>query len=116
MATNLVNYTNVINIPVAGASSGDPVLVGRIWGVALNDTDADGNVDVRLPAMYYIYDLSVKAVDGSGNKAVAVGDEIFYVPADTPKLSKKVSGTHFGYSLETITAGSTDTINILISP
>jgi hypothetical protein len=58
----------------------------------------------------------VKAVNDSGNSAVAVGDEIFYVDADTPKLSKKSSGYKFGIALEAVTSGETATINVLHIP
>jgi hypothetical protein len=114
MATNLIQKEGrEIQLAVAGKSSGDPVLKGTITGVCLTDTDASGNVVVDLGG---IYDLSVKAVDDSGNSGVAIGDKIFYVAADTPKLSKKASGYFFGYALEVITSGATDTINVLQIP
>lgn len=91
--------------PVAG----DPLLVGQLGGVALTDERADGTTSVDTDG---VYDLSVKAVDGGGNSAVAVGDVLYYVTADTPKLSKKATGVRFGYALEAITSGATDTINV----
>jgi hypothetical protein len=96
-----------------GKKSGDPVVKGTITGVCITDTDASGNVVVDLGG---VYDLSVKAVDDSGNSAVAIGDKIFYVVGDTPLLSKKASGYFFGYALEIITSGATDTINVLQIP
>jgi hypothetical protein len=62
-----------------------------------------------------VYDLSVKAVNDSGNSTVAIGDKLYYVSGDTPKLSKKVSGVFFGYAMEGITAGSTATIEVLLA-
>ncbi len=103
----------VIEAAIAAITSGDPVLIGTggLHGVAQIDTDGDGNVEVDVGGS--VYDLSVKAVDDDGDSAVAVGDRIFYVAADTPKLSKKKSGTFFGIALEAIIAGSTDTIKVL---
>jgi hypothetical protein len=73
------------NVP----ASGDPVLVGQLPGVALT---ANAPTAPRRSTRHGVYDLSVKGVDGGGNSAVAVGDIIYYVTADTPKLSKKATG------------------------
>lgn len=93
-------------------ASGDPILVGQIPAVAVAAKDATtGKTPCKMEG---VFDLSVKAVDGGGNSAVAVGDIIYYVSADTPKLSKKTSGVRFGYALEAITSGATDTIYVKI--
>ena len=99
-------------------ASGGPIRYGSLTGVALTDEAEDGN-----PANYVsgdfgpsVWDLSVKAVNDSGNSAVSVGDPLFYVDADTPKISKKATGYFFGFALEAITSGSTDTINVVHSP
>ncbi|MEW6555084.1 MAG: DUF2190 family protein [Actinomycetota bacterium] len=112
MATN-IKYPKGDQIKVASASrsSGDPVAVGQITGVALIDTDADGNITLKRNGSA---DLSVKGIDGSGNSAVAVGDAIYYVEADTPKLSKKATGVLFGYALGTVGSGQTATIEVLL--
>ncbi len=114
MAKNLVYkdgsqlkfYTN------ADLNSGDPFVVGQIPAVAMADEEEDGNVVGR---MIGVFNLSVKAIDGSGNSAVVIGDKIYYVSADTPKLSKKADGILFGYALEGITAGETATIKVLLA-
>jgi predicted RecA/RadA family phage recombinase len=93
----------------ATPKSGDPVLVGQIPGVALTDERADGTTTVDTEG---VFKLSVKGVDGSGNKAIAAGDIIFYVAADTPKLSVKATGVRYGYALEAVTSGSTATIRV----
>lgn len=93
----------------AGVKSGDPVAVGQITGVALIDADANNKATVDTAG---VYDLSVKAIDAGGNSAVAVGDAIYFVSGDAPKLSKKNTGVLFGYALEAVDAGATDTINI----
>lgn len=89
--------------------SGDPVLVGQIPGVALTDERADGTTSVDTEG---VFRLSVKGVNGSGNTAVAAGDIVYYVSADTPKLSAKATGVRFGYALDAITSGSTSTIRV----
>ena len=94
MATNKVAEAHIQSWAVAGKSSGDPVILEKMTGVCLGDTDAtSGNVIVDTEG---IYDLSVSAVNDAGNSAVADGDMIFYVVGDTPVLSKKASGVFFG--------------------
>jgi predicted RecA/RadA family phage recombinase len=112
MAKNMIQKEGkYISLSIASKLSGDPALVGNITGVCLTDTDSAGKVSLDLgPA---VYDLSVAAIDGSGNSAVGIGDKLYYVQTDTPKLNKKTTGTFFGYALEAITSGSTDTINVL---
>ncbi|MBI2758787.1 MAG: DUF2190 family protein [Chloroflexi bacterium] len=116
MAENLkfIGTHGIGTVPTDPASpaSGDPVLVGKIGGVAVNAKDGSGNTVVDFGPS--VYSLSVKGIDGVGNAAVAVGDEIFYVTADTPKLSKKATGVHYGFALEAITSGSTATIKVLV--
>ncbi len=94
----------------AGVVSGDPVFVGGMTGVALTDRDADGNATVDFGG---VYDLSVKGINDAGNVAVAAGDAIYFVNADTPKLSKKSSGLFFGYALEAVNSGATTTIQVV---
>ncbi len=112
MAGNMVmKYGRYIEVAKADVDSEDPVVVGNITGVATTDTDSSGNVSIDREG---VYDLSVKAIDLSGNTKVAIGDVIYYVDGDTPKLSKKASGIPFGIALETIsTVGGTSTINVL---
>lgn len=90
--------------------SGDPVLVGSMCGIATTDYNAaTGKASVDFGG---VYDLSVNAVNNAGNSAVAIGDPIYYVAGDTPVLSKKQTGVLFGFAMETITSGSTATINV----
>ncbi|HDM08701.1 MAG TPA: DUF2190 family protein [Candidatus Omnitrophica bacterium] len=112
MATNYVQEGKVLDLSIADINSGDPVAVGEIVGVALTDTDSDGKVAVLTKG---VFKLSVKGVDGAGNSAVAIGDYIYYVAADDPKLSKKDSGTLFGIALGTVAAGATGTIPVKIA-
>lgn len=96
-------------------ASGDPVIVGQLPGVALTTETADGNTTIKFDG---VADLSVKAVTtAASGSAVAVGDILYYVPANTPKLSKAVGDSgavRFGYALEAITSGSTDTIRVKV--
>jgi hypothetical protein len=122
MATNSI-YAPGYKLAVACSSpttpaSGDPVRYGYLTGVALTDEGEGGNAATNTTVDFgpAVWDLSVAAVDDSGNSAVAVGDALFYVDADTPKISKKVSGYFFGIALEAISSGATDTINVLHMP
>jgi hypothetical protein len=130
MAGNRVNalgrqlYTFPTN---GGATSGAPCRVGNIPGVALVDQDTNSGTTVDFAG---VYALSVAGINDSGNVAVAVGDPIFYVDADTPKLSKKAAagyyfGTAMGPSTGTndgttlanlVTSGATATIAVRIGP
>lgn len=96
----------------ASPVSGDPVLVGQLAGLAETSMDAaTGLTTVRFKG---VATLSVKGVDGGGNSAVAVGDILYDVTGDTPKISKKASGIRYGYALGTVTSGSTATIRVKI--
>lgn len=99
----------------ATPASGDPVTCGQVPGVALTDEGDGGNgATATTVALDGVFDLSVKGVNGSGNSAVAVGDIIYYVSGDTPKLSKKATGVRFGYAREAVASGATSTINVQI--
>ena len=124
MATNIKRYLQgnfVVSVTVshpATPSSGDPVRYGELTGIAVSDEAEGGNPTGKTSVEFgaLIADVSVKGVDDSGNSAVAVGDSIYYVDGDTPALSKKASGYFFGFAMETINSGSTDTINVLKVP
>lgn len=103
-----------IEAALAGAVSGDPVVVGQLPGVALTsaaDNPATNIVTVETDGVFL---LSVKGIDGGGNSAVAIGDVIYHVNADTPKLSKKNTGVRFGYALDVVGSGMTATIRVKI--
>lgn len=123
MATNQVgDYTAVWHKSVicsnpATPASGDPIRIGYETGMALTaestaGTDLSGNLTgyTTVDVGPFRAKFSVKGVNDSGNSAVADGDLIFYVDADTPKLSKKASGYFFGFARGAVNSGSTATI------
>lgn len=121
MATNEISQgyrMSVVCSDPTTPASGDPVRYGTLTGVALTDEGEGGNATTETSVDFgpTTYDLSCKGVNDSGNSAIAVGDSIFYVDADTPKLSKKSSGYFFGIAMEAVTSGSTDTIKVLHCP
>lgn len=122
MATN-IRHEPGWNLPVAVTNpatpaSGDPVRLGNLTGIALTDEGDGGNESTETSVNFgpYIAEFSVKGIDDSGNSAVALGDSIFYVDADTPKLSKKASGYFYGFAMGTLEAGATGTIEVYHPP
>lgn len=94
--------------------SGDPVLVGQIPGVALTDERTDGTTSVDMQG---VFDLSVQGVDAvPANVAVAVGDIVYYDAASPgAKLNRDATnGVRFGYALEAVASGATDTIRVKV--
>ena len=118
MATNIVFdpgwLLSVVCSDPATPASDDPVRYGNLTGLAMVDEDSDGYTAVNFGP--FIANLSVKGVDGSGNSAVAVGNALWYVDADTPKLSKKATGYFYGIALETVNSGATKTIQVMHIP
>lgn len=118
MASNIIKQPGqtlaVVCSDPTTPQTGDPVRFGEMTGIALTDEGEGGNSATETTVYFgpCVVDVSVKGIDGSGNSAVAVGDMIFYVDADTPKLSKKATGYIFGFALETVGAGQTDTIQV----
>jgi predicted RecA/RadA family phage recombinase len=115
MSVNEVSPSISRNLAVpAGVVSGDPVLIGAaLVGVAETTIDTNGNAVVKL-ATGRVWSLPVKGVDQVGNSAVAIGDQLYIVMADTPHLSKKNTGVKFGKALGTVIAGATTTIDVLL--
>ncbi len=118
MAKNLIFDELTLNVICTHPTtplSGQPVRVGNLTGVALENEDSDGTCVVDFREM--VYDLKAKGVDDAGNSAIVKGDKLYYVDADindgTGFLSKKASGYFYGYALEAVNAGATDTINVL---
>jgi hypothetical protein len=92
----------------------DVVRFGYQTGIALTDESAGGNASgyTTVDCGPWTKYLSVKGVDANGNSAVAVGDTIYFVDADTPKLSKKATGYAFGVALGAVDSGATTVIPV----
>lgn len=118
MATNMVyekgdelSYAASALTPSSGVESGDPVLAGQVPGVALID-ETDSKVTVKHNG---VFDLEAEAVDNAGNSAIAVGDILYYDSAATIKINKDATnGVRFGYALEAIGSGNSDTIYVKV--
>lgn len=111
MAANQVyDQGRKLTLPVpAGTKSGQPVVIGKLSGVALIDADSANKATVDLGG---VYKLKVSAVDGAGNNAVAIGDELFFTAGDEVKLSKKDTGVSYGHALDVVAAGATAEIKV----
>lgn len=100
---------------VTGAEAGDAFVVGGYLPCVLL-TDAGPaspyNATVQTEG---VFDISVYAHDGSVNSAVSVGDLLYWTDKDTA-LNKDTSEDPFGVALEAVSAGETDTINVLLVP
>lgn len=107
----------VVSNPTTPAS-GDPVRYGLMTGVALVNKGGGGNAATYTTVDFGPrgWNLSVKGVNDSGNSAVAVGDALFYVDADTPKISKKSTGYFFGFANAAVGSGLTATIEVFHYP
>ena len=108
MAKNEVYYPgDTLPLPVpAGTKSGDPVVVGTIAGVALENRDAAGNAPVRVKG---VYKLSVTGHDGTSNKAIGIGDKVYYT---APAIidANATAGAEYGVALGAIASGATDAV------
>lgn len=112
MATNevfrsstAINQSVTCSDPTTPAS-GDPCRYGSMVGVAQIAETADGLTTVAFDGVWL---LSVKGVNAGGNVAVAAGDRLYYVDADTPKISKKVAGYFVGVATEAVVSGTSYT-------
>jgi hypothetical protein len=118
MATNIkypgpyIAKTMVVD---SGIVSGSPVQIGGVSGTALVDRGEEVTNSSSVVLSPHIADHSVEAVDADGNNAVVIGDAIYYDSAATIKLNKdNVNGVFYGWALEAITSGSSDTIQTLV--
>ncbi len=113
MAKNEVYYPgDAIPLPVPeGTKSGDPVVVGTIAGIAMEDRDAAGNAPVRVKG---VFKLSVTGRDETENKAINVGDKVYYTAPSggTPAIidANATTGKEFGVALAAIAKGAPDAV------
>lgn len=111
MAVNEVyhdaEFLSVVCTKPDAPDAGDPVRVGNMTGVALTDERTDGYTSVDFGTR--VWDLSVTDTGGGG---IAIGDTLF-IDANCTLIDDTSSGYFFGFALETIGAGLTDTIKVL---
>lgn len=114
-------HRSVICTSPASPVSGDPIRCGNQTGIALTDesasgTDATGNLTGYTTVNFgpFAALFSVKGVNDGGNTALASGDPIFYVDADTPHLSGKSSGYFFGVLSpgSSVLSGATSSVEV----
>ncbi len=99
--SGFINQSVTCTHPTTPAS-GDPVRYGDMVGVAQTAEDAAGLTTVAFDGVWL---LSVKGVNAGGNVAVAAGDALYYVDADTPPISKKKTGYLIGNAVEAVVTG-----------
>lgn len=108
-------FLNAVCSHPAAPNSGDPVLVGQIPGVAVTDEGDGGNASTKTTVCTKgIFDLTVEGTDASGNKAVGVGDKVYYDTAGDPVLSVDASKVFFGYALEAVESAASAVIKVLL--
>ncbi len=117
MAKNIVreegNQLALVASHPTTPTSGAPCRWGVKAGIALIDEDAaDGKTTIKFNGTATI---SVKGIDGSGNSAVASGDALYYVDADTPPVSKKATGVLIGHAIGTVASAATSTIEVRLA-
>lgn len=97
----------------ATPTSGDPVVLGDIPGVALTD-EGDGGNDAGEITIDTggVYNLSVTGEDGAGSAAVTAGD-IVYLDSGVVNVDD-TNGVRYGYALEDVSSGATTTIPVKI--
>ena len=123
MATNLKRAEAVFPVVCshpAAPDSGDPVRVGVLCGVAIEDEGAGGAgatetvVDFRKK----VWTINVDDNEASG---IAPGDQLYYHDTGTGSPATSVNNTataadaNFGIALGTITANGTSTIDVLVT-
>jgi len=103
--TDLVAPGLGISTPVNLVESGDPVVCGRLVGVANND--ALQSTDIIVVSTRGVYALSVQCQHHS----ITVGETIYINPS-TGVLSDDPTQVPFGLALGTVPSGTTATINV----
>ena len=116
MALNLKYRSRFLKVAKSAISAGDMVEFGAaLYGIAMTDTDGDGNVEIDLGFDASVYTLSVKGEDGSGNAAITAGD-LVYIDTDGELNKDSANGKRFGIALQGVSSGATTSIEVLILP
>ena len=111
MATNQVfehgDAFPVVPTAPTNATSGDPILVDQLPGVALTDENAAGEVTGKFNG---VWDFPVEA-EGS---AITPGEIVYYDVADAGLNNASSGNVRFGYALDGVDSGATATIRVKI--
>jgi len=110
MAKNKVFDGDVVTIEKASVESGDIVVENYLKGVALTDSDSDDKVQVANKG---VWEIKVKAHDGSSDSKVEVGDKLYFDSSED-RLDKNDSGTFFGIALEEVSEGEEEDAQVMI--
>lgn len=103
--TNLVAPGFGLTPPINLVESGDPVVVGRIVGVANND--ALQSSDTIVVSTRGVYALSVSSI----HNGISVGETVYIDPVSA-SLSDDFNDVPFGCALGAVSGGATTTINV----
>jgi predicted RecA/RadA family phage recombinase len=103
--TNLVAPGQGISTPVDLVEDGDPVVCGRIVGVAEND--ALQSTDLIVVRLKGVFSLAVQCLHHS----ITVGETIYINPS-TGVLSDDITQVPFGSALGTVPSGTTASIPV----
>lgn len=100
-----------LTLPVAeGLLSGQPVAVGQITGVMLENRFPDGT---GVIATRGVYELEVVGKNKAGNKKIEIGD-IIYIKGGVLGVNNE-EGVRFGFALEVVESGATTKILVKLS-
>jgi len=113
--TQAYKRNHILQVAAASVSAGDAVLVGNfLTGIAITDTDGDGNVEIDLGYEASFHTLSVVGADGSGNAAIAIGDFV-YVDGSAVNADD-ANGVLLGIALGAVASGATTSIVVMLLP
>jgi predicted RecA/RadA family phage recombinase len=99
---------------LVAAEAGDFIVFGELYGVALNDYDADRESIVVSTQGGYV--LEVVAVDNAGGEAIYQGSWLYWDVAAGEINRDATNGAAIGQALEAVTAGETAEIGVLLRP
>ena len=90
---NYVQKGDVITVPApsGGVESGDGVLIGTLFGVALSDAAATEPVPIQT--------TGVVELPKTSELAIAVGDRVFWIPADGAVNKTATSQVNIGVAV-----------------
>lgn len=101
-------------------SSGDPVMVGDIPGVA-ETTEADGVATISMEGAYFLSVLASDGISPISGVALKPGDPVYADGGSTDSTTNITSGFTldaddskplFGYVLDGVTSGATATVRV----